>query len=146
MKCLLPMLILMILMSPAISSPPEEKTYHPEELLLAIRFVESSFNDNSIGDGGKAIGPFQIWRVYWIDSGMHGKYQQCFEYTYAKEIVRRYVYRYTCIDLGSRKSLTIEECRHIARLHNGGPGGPFNPKTLGYWNKVKRELEKRRLP
>lgn len=47
--------------------------------------VESKGNINAIGDGGKAIGPFQIHQIYWNDASQYdpslkdgGKtYQNC---------------------------------------------------------------------
>ena len=30
--------------------------------------VESRGNVNAVGDNGKAIGPFQIWKNYWTDA------------------------------------------------------------------------------
>lgn len=146
MRFLLPMILISMILTSSVFSSPPEVTYHPEELLLAIRWVESSFDDSAIGDGGKAIGPFQIWQVYWVDAAMDGQYRECFNYTYAKEVVRRYMVRYAKIDLGVRKELTLSECEKISRIHNHGPRGHLNPRSIGYWHRVKRELEKRRLP
>jgi hypothetical protein len=28
----------------------------------------------------------------------------------------------------------------LARIHNGGPRGHKNPATVGYWNKVRKNL------
>jgi hypothetical protein len=41
--------------------------------LEAIRQVESHGNPNLVGDNGKAIGSFQIWRTYWQDAVEHDK-------------------------------------------------------------------------
>jgi len=30
--------------------------------------VESGGDENAEGDNGKAIGPFQIWKIYWTDA------------------------------------------------------------------------------
>ena len=39
------------------------------QILDAIRFVESSDRDDvPDGDGGKAIGPYQIHEIYWRDA------------------------------------------------------------------------------
>ena len=37
------------------------------KLLDAICEVESGCDPLAVGDGGKAIGPYQIWMSYWID-------------------------------------------------------------------------------
>ena len=46
--------------------------------------VESGGNINAVGDGGKAIGPFQLHEVYWQDAAdydphikQEGTYQNC---------------------------------------------------------------------
>jgi hypothetical protein len=31
-------------------------------------------------------------------------------------------------------------CEVLSRIHNGGPNGYKNPKTIKYWNKVKAIL------
>ena len=33
--------------------------------------VESRGDVNTVGDGGKAIGPFQLWKQYWTDAVEH---------------------------------------------------------------------------
>lgn len=103
----------------------------------AIRQVESHGNPNLVGDNGKAIGSFQIWRTYWQDAVEHdssigGKYEDCKNDEYAKRIILAYWDRY------APKNATDEQ---LARIHNGGPQGWKNPKTVKYWNKVKKELK-----
>jgi hypothetical protein len=107
------------------------------KLLEAIRQVESHGNPNLVGDNGKAIGSFQIWRTYWKDAVEHdktigGKYEDCKNDEYAKRIVLAYWDRY------APKNATNEQ---LARIHNGGPQGWKNSNTIKYWNKVKKELK-----
>ena len=56
------------------------------ELVNAIIQVESSGNDDAIGDNGKAIGCLQIWQPYWFDaterSNIGGVYRDCFKRDY----------------------------------------------------------------
>ena len=117
-------------------------------VLQAIRQVESRGDDGAVGDGGKAIGPYQIWRAYWqdaveFDPSIGGVYEDCFDPVYAEKVVRAYMKRY------APKNATPEQ---IARIHNGGPS-IFKKKnstkakdvkawnnTTAYWNKVKRHL------
>jgi hypothetical protein len=106
--------------------------------LQAIEQVESRGNAKAVGDNGRAIGPFQIWRSYWQDAVEHdknigGRYEDCFDKEYAKRIVLAYWDRY------APNNATDQQ---LARIHNGGPKGHRNPKTLEYWTKVKRELLK----
>ena len=61
------------------AGPISSKLFH------AIRMVETggvSDPENAVGDGGKAIGPYQIHEVYWkdansFDSSLGGTYQNC---------------------------------------------------------------------
>lgn len=108
------------------------------KLLAAIRQVESHGNDKAVGDGGKAIGPFQIWRVYWqdavqFDKSIGGCYEDCYDPAYAARIVRAYMARY------APKGASLEV---MARIHNGGPKGHQKEATLAYWAKVQKELAK----
>ena len=93
------------------------------EVLAAIRVVESNNNPDAVGDNGNAIGVYQIWEVYWKDaterSGLDGKYLDCYNASYADKVVRCYMDRYaTKKRLG--RPVTQED---IARIHNGGPNG-----------------------
>jgi|TARA_R110000824_G_scaffold223921_2_gene411605 hypothetical protein len=111
-------------------------------VLNAIRIVESSGNDDAVGDNGNAIGPFQIWEVYWMDatefSGLDGDYRNCYDRKYAERIVRSYMKRYAT---EKRLGRTVN-MQDIARIHNGGPNGYRKDSTLGYWKKVKIQLRK----
>ena len=106
-------------------------------LLAAIRQVESHGNDKAVGDGGKAIGPYQVWRVYWqdaveFDKTLGGSYQDCYDPAYAARVVRAYMARY------APKGASDEQ---LARIHNGGPKGHQKEATVAYWAKVQKELK-----
>ena len=114
----------------------------PRRLLDAIRIVESGGNDNAVGDGGNAIGPYQIWRNYWKDAVDHdpsigGKYEDCFDQKYAEKIVNAYMDLYA-IPRRLGHDPTFED---IARIHNGGPNGHRKKATVSYWEKVQKELK-----
>jgi hypothetical protein len=113
-----------------------------DALLDAIRQVESS-NDPNVpdGDGGKAIGQYQIWKAYWLDacefdpSLKAGKYEDCrTDERYARRVVIAYLSRY-----GKGKS-----AKELARIHNGGPRGHRKDATLAYWSKVEDAMEDER--
>jgi len=110
------------------------------EILAAIRFVESSdCPDPPDGDDGRAIGPYQIHRPYWLDALLDepeigGNYRDCRDRTYAERIVAAYMRRYVPAAWASG------DAQVIARVHNGGPNGPDLPTTLAYWQKVRRRL------
>lgn len=118
-----------------------ERTTWPRQTVLdAIRFVESSDRDVvPDGDNGKAIGPYQIHRVYWQDAiqaapDLGGDYQDCRRRGYAERIIDAYMQRHAP-DAWQRG---VAET--IARIHNGGPKGAADPKTDGYWQRVRARL------
>ena len=128
--------VLSLLVMVAATAPRAALTRYAK-LLEAIRQVESHGNPNLVGDNGKAIGSFQIWRTYWQDAVEHdktigGKYEDCKNDEYAKRIVLAYWDRY------APKNATNEQ---LARIHNGGPQGWKNSNTIKYWNKIKKELK-----
>jgi hypothetical protein len=107
-------------------------------LLDALRQVESHGNDRAVGDNGKAIGPYQIWYSYWkdaveFDKTLGGSYEDCYKPDYARRVVIAYLSHY------APKNASYEQ---LARIHNGGPKGDKNNKTVKYWNKIKKEMSK----
>ena len=109
-------------------------------VLQAIRIVESNNTPSAVGDGGNAIGVYQIWESYWKDatefSNLGGKYRDCFVPEYADRIVRCYMKRYATPRRLGREA-TMQD---IARIHNGGPNGYKKQATLKYWEKVEKIL------
>jgi len=117
----------------ALAVPPSVST---DRLLDAMYTVESGRGKNLIGDGGKAIGPYQIWYSYWRDAveydpSIGGSYRDCMDKAYSERIVWAYWCRY------APKGASVEQ---LARIHNGGPIGYKNAKTVGYWKKIKSKL------
>lgn len=114
------------------------------KLLDAIRQVETGGHPNpseAIGDGGKALGPYQIHRIYWLDAvefdkSIGGKYTDVKNKDYAEKVILAYWKRYaTKRRIGREVS---DEDR--ARIHNGGPNGFKKKATIPYWKKVKQLL------
>ncbi len=111
------------------------------DLLDAICKVESNCQEDAVGDGGNAIGPYQIWKVYWkdaleFDPSIGGCYEDCLNKEYAERVVLSYWKRYaTERRLG--RPVTDED---RARIHNGGPRGYNKKSTEKYWKKVKDVL------
>ena len=109
-------------------------------VLQAIRIVESNNTPSAVGDGGNAIGVYQIWESYWKDatefSNLGGKYRDCFIPEYADRVVRCYMKRYATPRRLGREA-TMQD---IARIHNGGPNGYKKQATLKYWEKVEKIL------
>ena len=103
--------------------------------------VESGGRLDAVGDRGKAIGPLQIHKIYWTDAVSYDKtlappnykYEDCKKLEYAEKIVVAYW------NMWASKNASWEE---LARIHNGGPKGFTNIKTMPYWVKVKGEMYK----
>jgi hypothetical protein len=123
---------------------PESAVARRARILDGIRMVESGGRAAvPDGDGGLAIGPYQIHRVYWRDavdfapelgpaSGFD--YQDCRERLYAERVVEAYMRRYV------PRAWTRGDAEVIARTHNGGPAGARKDATLRYWQRVARQL------
>jgi len=117
---------------------PPPSDYDTDRILDAIRQVETGGCKNpseAVGDGGKAIGPFQIHQSYWqdavdFDPSIGGVYADCKNEAYARQIVIAYLSRYC-------KSWSDE---NVARIHNGGPSGHKRKATVKYWRKVENNL------
>lgn len=119
---------------PLVLCSPAESPKRVHQALAAIRHVESRGNDRAVGDGGRAIGAYQIHRAYWKDSGVPGRWRQCANRRYAERVVLAYWRRYC------PKALAAGDIETLARIHNGGPMGHQVKATHGYWRKVSKAL------
>ncbi len=108
----------------------------PRPMLDAIRTVETGGHAdpaNAVGDGGKALGPYQIHYGYWVDATERDPalralgYQSVRDQAIAERVVLAYLTRYA-------PSWDLRTC---ARIHNGGPRGHRKPATLGYAKRVE---------
>ena len=118
-----------------------------DHALYAMRIVESNSNPHAVGDGGKAIGIYQVWRIYWTDAieytpSIGGEYRDCFIPEYAEKIVRSYMRRYC-----NKRRLGHEPTiRDYCIIHNGGPNahkatGQKKKNLDKYWAKCKEVLK-----
>jgi hypothetical protein len=121
------------------ASPP--LTASRAQILDAIRAVESrGLDPTPDGDGGRAIGPYQIAAPYWMDAAeqdlslFEGEWFDCRDREYAERVIGAYMERY-CPEAWAAGDAEI-----IARTHNGGPRGPMRCSTLDYWGRVKALL------
>ncbi|HUR27171.1 MAG TPA: hypothetical protein VM509_03225 [Planctomycetota bacterium] len=110
-------------------------------ILDAIRCAETGGQPHggrdATGDRGRAIGPFQIHRAYFLDSGVDGRYEDCREPEFARRVVLAYWKRW-CPDALERCDAEV-----LARVHNGGPKGAERSGTLAYWRKIEQRLAAR---
>ena len=107
----------------------------PSRLLNAIRLVESGGVERPRdGDGGRAIGEYQIWKSYWQDSRVPGSYQQCRDRAYAETVILAY-WRRWC-----PQALEAGDWRTLAMVHHYGPSGATCADRHEYWAKVKSTM------
>ncbi len=113
-----------------------------EKFIHAINGAEASGQQVAPpGDNGAAIGPFQIHFDYWADAATYdkslgGTYECCTNYQYSCRVVGAYLNRY------ARRYIKANDFKNLARIHNGGPYGFRQQKTLQYWRKVQSWLDK----
>lgn len=127
------------------------KTYTWRQLLDAIRVVETGGEPNdgigAVGDGGRALGPYQIWSAYHTDAAGRDKtlssHASCKDSkSYSERVVRAYMDRYSRAELLRLEGGTgsLADCERVARIHNGGPRGYRKQATEAYWIKIKARL------
>ena len=111
----------------------------------AIKEVESRGDCKAIGDNGKAVGAYQIHKIYVKDANRISGKSYTLEDRYDEKksldmvkIVTTYYGNYYTKKTG--KEVTPEI---IARIHNGGALGWNKSSTISYWNKVKSKLIER---
>jgi hypothetical protein len=123
-------------------SSRSDRAWTLNQILVALRFVETGGTQDegrhAVGDGGAAIGPFQIHRAYWKDAGVPGAFDDCRDLDYARAVVVSYWRRYC------PRALQALDAEVLARIHNGGPTGCQKTATLKFWRRVERELANQR--
>ena len=138
-------------------APVELQERNLDDLLDAIEWVESRGNASAIGDNGRAVGAYQIHKIYVDDVNriLKGWKQQIGDqikeaggkglggwfvpYTYddrrnrilSRDMTRVYLTYY---------SPSNDNLEQMARIHNGGPNGWEKDSTKPYWLKVKARL------
>ena len=142
-----------------------------EDLLDAIEYVESGGDPEAVGDGGNAVGSFQIHKIYVDDVNRiyrinhKDKYSSPLQYkshhrrsaVCSRWMARAYLKHYATKERIGREP-TFED---MARIHNAGPDGWRNDpqwfvrnrnytlekaekkiaNAKAYWEKVKRTLK-----
>lgn len=104
-------------------------------LITALIIVESSGNDQAIGDNGRAIGPLQIHRGVVQDvnriTGSNYRWESMTNRAQARAVCEAYLKHYG-------RGATTEQ---LARRWNGGPTGDRKAATVAYWAKVKKAIK-----
>jgi len=120
-------------------------------ILFILMTVESGGNINAVGDGGKALGLYQLHAAYVQDAAEHlcrNHPEVEIEYPAAAmnpisaaHLVKAYMARYATEDRLGRP-VTVED---ICRIHNGGPNGYKKSSTDAYWAKCKKVIKDNNL-
>jgi hypothetical protein len=133
-----------------------------EDLLDAIEWVESKGDPNAIGDNGKAVGAYQIHKIYvddvnrigelsaisrkgasWFhEQGLYHMFK--YEHRFSKQLSRIMTEIYTTYYAFGFTGTPTEYLETCARIHKGGPKGHLKESTLPYWEKVKARMESRK--
>lgn len=108
-------------------------------LYQAIEAVETGGNNPlAVGDNGRARGPYQIRRPYWLEACRTGGVVWDYDtLVWSREYCQKIMAWYW-----NRHGADTDEAR--ARMHNGGPGwstGARRPLTADYWARVRALLQ-----
>lgn len=87
-----------------------------EMLFAAILAIEGWRGVGTVGAAGE-IGPYQITRAYWQDSGVPGKHADCEDKAYSERVMTAYWRRY-CPEALRTRDLAV-----LASVHHWGPKG-----------------------
>lgn len=105
-------------------------------LFAAIRQVESGGNDYAVGDGGRALGPYQCTRAAWQDGcEWLGEGLDYDTYVWDRKATERIMRAYW-----TRYGADTDEQK--CKIWNGGPRGMSKPATESYWLKVRNLMQK----
>jgi len=107
------------------------------KIILALIAIETGGGIKP-GDGGRAIGPLQIHKIYVDDVNRilgHRRYR--YEDRESKKLSIQMTGVYLSHYGARYKDQTGLEPSHevLARIHNGGPNGWKKVSTLKYWSK-----------
>lgn len=110
------------------------------KFVAAIAQIESKNNDLAVGDNGKALGKFQIWRVCYQDAAEYDKsinfsYESLTNSSNSEKVLKAYLNRY------GYNLIKNNDFESLARLWNSGPNWKNKlEKTNKYVEKFNRAL------
>jgi len=108
-----------------------------KQFKLILGKLESINNDKAIGDNGKAIGRYQIWKDCYKDAKQFNPTEVNFPYesltnkTNSEIVLTNYLKRYCPI------AYKNNDWETMARTWNGGPNGRNKQSTIKYWKKFQ---------
>ena len=121
-----------------------------DDMLDAIEWVESKGDAEAIGDNGKAVGSFQIWKIYVDDCNrilkINGEskrvtYVDRYDPEESRKITAYVTSHYANATWKDKPHTQMQFIETAARSHHR-PADRNNSKTDAYWAKVKKEMEK----
>lgn len=121
-----------------------------DDFLNAIEWIEPGGHADAIGDNGRAVGAYQIHKIYVDDVNrilkklsiwLHFSYEDRWDKAQSRRMIEYYVGYYALIPHLNRHVWRPGDLEKIARIHNGGPTGHTKDSTKPYWEKVKAKLE-----
>jgi hypothetical protein len=127
--------ILFLLLALSVSAEPSEayfKALHQVETGGRLGPTLGDFVDGR----ARALGPLQIHRIYFIDSGVSdGRYEDCADLEFSKRVVSAYAKKYEL------RAWRDNDVVVLARLHNGGPRWAQKTSTIAYSKKLLKFLK-----
>jgi hypothetical protein len=87
-----------------------------EYLFAAILAIEGWRGPGTVGGAGE-IGPYQITKGYWQDSGIPGSHLDCESKEYSERVMLAYWKRYC------PEALRTQDLATLASVHHWGPKG-----------------------
>ncbi len=111
-----------------------------ELLIDAMIYVESKGDSTAIGDGGRAVGVLQIWKIMVDDvNRILGRRGISYKYTYNDRYNRdKSIDMFLIWHDYYHKYASYEK---VARCWNGGPMGYTKHCTKNYWYKVSYYMD-----
>lgn len=114
--------------------PIKEQAFPTFVYALGMVEVGTAYQDSDKRGLAGELGPLQITKAYWKDSGVPGRWEDCRSWEYSVKVLCSYLRRY------AKEALQKNDFETLARIHNGGPRGAQKPQTASYWEKVQRYL------
>ena len=119
----------------------EQKIFYQNtsnEIISAIMFVESSYNNFAYNPSGDAVGCLQIRRCMVDDiNRILERKNSLLRFTYNDRWSRKksiQMFEVYC------KYYNLNTYEKIARCWNGGPNGIYKSTTVDYWDRVKNKI------
>lgn len=113
------------------------------DLYEAIAYVESRGIDCAVGDNGKAVGRYQLHKIYVDDvnriAGTNYTYTDRMNAAKSLDMVKIYIDHYSRHYTATTGLVATDDIK--TRIHNGGPYGYLKDETKKYWERIKEAMK-----